>query len=369
MKRKRFAEFFAGAGLVRLGLEGAGWTCLFANDIDPKKAAVYSMNFNGARFMVEDIHHVRPEDVPDVELATASFPCTDLSLAGQRRGLAGKESGSFYGFARLLEKMGRRRPPMVLLENVPGLLTSRGGLDIEQTLATLGAMGYLVDMFTVDARWFTPQSRLRLFILGRKTTVKKRKRRGTGFFDERDERLKPGSLIRAVSSNPGASWGFVEIPSPLPQTALRLEDIVEQDARARWWDEERVRALVAQMSERSRRRLEAAVAAPVKQYAAAFKRVRDGSVRVEPRFDGIAGCLRPPRGGSSRQILMMMGRGRLKARHMTAREYGRLQGAGDGFRVPPRQSDGMFAFGDAVCAPAIRWIAQAIINPLVDDGR
>lgn len=92
----RFAEFFAGIGLVRLGLERSGWTCAFANDIDPKKLEMYRALFPDAdeHFSLGDIRQVEARNLPEVDLATASFPCTDLSLAGGRAGLAGEHSSA-----------------------------------------------------------------------------------------------------------------------------------------------------------------------------------------------------------------------------------------------------------------------------------
>ncbi|MFA5191954.1 MAG: DNA cytosine methyltransferase [Verrucomicrobiia bacterium] len=122
---KNFAEFFAGIGLMRMGLELAGWRIAFANDIDEDKWEMYRQHFgDSGEFVLGDIHKLDAESIPDVALATASFPCNDLSLAGGRKGLAGEQSSAFWGFIEALTKMGRRRPPMVLLENVTGFLTS-----------------------------------------------------------------------------------------------------------------------------------------------------------------------------------------------------------------------------------------------------
>ena len=130
---KSFAEFFAGIGLMRIGLERAGWRIAFANDIDQDKWQMYRDHFGDTgEFVIGDVHHLDVDIVPDVALATASFPCNDLSLAGARQGLAGAQSSAFWGFIDILTKMGRRRPPMVLLENVTGFLTSHDGGDFQR---------------------------------------------------------------------------------------------------------------------------------------------------------------------------------------------------------------------------------------------
>jgi DNA (cytosine-5)-methyltransferase 1 len=113
---KTFAEFFAGIGLMRIGLERAGWQIAFANDIEEDKWQMYRDHFGDTgEFVVDDVHKLDASAVPDVGLATASFPCNDLSLAGARKGLAGAQSSAFWGFIAVLAKMGQGRPPMVLL--------------------------------------------------------------------------------------------------------------------------------------------------------------------------------------------------------------------------------------------------------------
>lgn len=130
LNQRLFAEFFAGIGLMRLGLEKAGWKIAFANDIDPTKERIYQNHFKDSinHFHLGDIHHLKSNQVPNVGLATASFPCTDLSLAGRREGLSGSQSSAFWGFVNVLKEMGERRPPIVLLENVEGFLTSHKGV-------------------------------------------------------------------------------------------------------------------------------------------------------------------------------------------------------------------------------------------------
>jgi len=171
-QEKTIAEFFAGIGLVRIGLENAGWRIAFANDIDHDKWEMYKDNFGDTgEFIVEDIHKLKPSQVPTVALATASFPCNDLSLTGARHGLAGAQSSAFWGFIDILKAMNleRRMPPLVLLENVTGFLSSHDGRDFEDTLIALNDLGHAVDAFIIDAARFVPQSCQLLFVIGIKT--------------------------------------------------------------------------------------------------------------------------------------------------------------------------------------------------------
>src|SRR5262249_39849328 len=162
-------EFFAGIGLMRVALEKQGWTAAYANDIDAKKLEMYRTQFDGG-VGLRDIHSISASEISDVALAPAAFPCDDLSRAGARAGvagepagMAGKQSGAFGGLVRILEGMGSRGPPMALVENVPGFLTSHGGRDFERALEALNELGYDVDAFVLDAVHFVPQSRQRLF--------------------------------------------------------------------------------------------------------------------------------------------------------------------------------------------------------------
>jgi DNA (cytosine-5)-methyltransferase 1 len=80
-----YHEFFAGGGMARAGL-GRGWTCLFANDIDPKKGATYAANWSERNLKVADVGALTTKDLSGTaDLAWASFPCQDLSLAGSGR--------------------------------------------------------------------------------------------------------------------------------------------------------------------------------------------------------------------------------------------------------------------------------------------
>ena len=125
----KFYEFFAGGGMARAGL-GPSWTCLFANDIDAKKASSYARNWGETEFETADVAKLSTVDLPGrADLAWASFPCQDLSLAGMGAGLKGSRSGTFWSFWNLITGLARegRLPDLVVLENVVGTLTSRGG--------------------------------------------------------------------------------------------------------------------------------------------------------------------------------------------------------------------------------------------------
>jgi DNA (cytosine-5)-methyltransferase 1 len=359
--RKTFAEYFAGIGLMRLGLEKEAWTIMLANDIDPQKEQMYRANFPDAdaHFKSGDIDSLLPSEIPEVTLATASFPCNDLSLAGSREGLEGKHSSAFWGFIRALERSKTRLPSLILLENVTGFLTSHGGRDFEDAMFALNDLGYAVDPFILDAAWFVPQSRKRLFVIGVKT-----KESDTDGLHEllQETPIRPNALIQFILTHPDIRWRIRKLPNP-PSSRQKLTSILEKlpDDSDCWWPTDRAEYLLGQMSPRHREMAEKMIAARNYSYGTIFRRVRNGVSMAELRTDGIAGCLRTPRGGSGRQILFKAGHGKYFVRLLTPRECARLMGADD-FIIDVPLNQALFGFGDAVCVPVIRWIAKNYLN-------
>jgi DNA (cytosine-5)-methyltransferase 1 len=357
---KCFAEFFAGIGLMRVGLERAGWQIVFANDIDEDKQRMYRDQFgNSGEFILGDVHKLEPNEIPDIALATASFPCNDLSLAGARKGLAGAQSSAFWGFVEVLSKMSNRRPPMVLLENVTGFLTSDNGNDFRDALLALNRLGYAVDALIIDAGRFVPQSRQRLFVIGTKTSNVSALNDTPKFYQSD---CRPAALADFIMWNADINWRIRQLP-PLPANETRLPDILENLSpnSKMWWSQERADYLLNQMSPKHRAQAEAMIEGNRISYGTVFRRVRNEKSMAELRVDGIAGCLRTPRGGSGRQILFAAGKGRFAVRLLTPRECSRLMGAGD-FVINVPLNQALFGFGDAVCVPVIEWIARNYLN-------
>ena len=355
------AEYFAGIGLMRLGLDQSGWRTVFANDIDEKKHEMYCHHFGSSpEFVVGDIHALDQASIPTTILATASFPCNDLSLAGARKGLAGEHSSAFWGFIRILKDMGARRPPLVLLENVTGFLTSHDGGDFHEALLALNDVGYAVDAFIIDASRFVPHSRQRLFVVGQRDATPRVAETPSLLQSE----VRPAALADFILWHPDVQWNLRSLPS-LPRHETRLADIVEDLSpnSAAWCSRERCDYLLNQMSPKHRAQADAMIRGSRRSYATVFRRVRATGSMAELRTDGIAGCLRTPRGGSGRQILFVAGKGRFAVRLLTARECARLMGADDFLlNVPLNQA--LFGFGDAVCVPVVRWIAANYLTPL-----
>jgi DNA (cytosine-5)-methyltransferase 1 len=358
--RPRAAEFFAGIGLVRAALEKAGFKVAFANDIDTSKRDLYAANFGASEFVLKDVRAVHGDDIPDVELAWASFPCTDLSLAGKRAGLSGNESGMFWEFARVLREMKERRPPVVALENVPSFANSHGGEDLRAAVEELNELGYWCDLFVADARHFVPQSRPRLFIVGSAAPL-----REPG--DWTPSPLRPPWIERFVVRNPQLLMHALDLRLP-PAAVRTLADIVERlpPDHPRWWSEARVKRFIESLSVVQSQRLDEMRNRRSRNWATAYRRTRGGRAVWEIRGDSISGCLRTARGGSSKQALVEAGRGSVRIRWMTPREYARLQGAPN-FKIDAvSENQALFGLGDGVCVPLVTWIAREYLRPLIE---
>lgn len=368
----QFGEFFAGIGLVRKGLEQVGFKCVFANDIDKIKGEIYAKNFGNAHLQIDDIANLHVSNIPDITMVTASFPCQDLSLAGNRQGLTGDRSSTFFKFIRLLNELAieKRLPPAVLIENVTGLLNSGNGKDIREVLLSLNQLGYSCDVLVINAVYFVPQSRPRVFIIGLNTSESRRvtqtlRDNHSVYFQHP---CRPLAVQKLIFANPDLSWNFLEL-SPLPKRKTILADLVETNDHQKWFNDTELIRELSYIRDNSKKRFENAKqlarTSGKTVYLSAYRRMRKGLVCLETRDDGIAGCLRTGSGGSSRQILIVVSPAQIKMRYMTAREYGRLQGVEDSFWIPENQIVGRYAFGDAVAVPVVAWVGHEIKRHLV----
>lgn len=377
---KNYAEFFAGVGLVREGLSISDWSCIWANDISKDKQETYIENFGNKDFWLGDIWEVAKDSnkVPDnTFLYTASFPCTDLSIAGGRAGLAGSESGALNALIEILnnKKDSASLPNVVLLENVKGFLTSHKGKDVEQTVQYLSELGYFVDIIELDAIDFSAQSRPRVFLIAVEESLARKTmeiKNGIQLFDdwwshfERHPYLRSDKIKNIILGNEKLNWGLFNIELPIKSLA-RLPDVIEieiPNESELWWNEERQSHIYEQMSDNHKSALNEMIEQHSYTYGTVYRRTRKGKSMAELRTDGFAGCLRTPRGGSSKQILIRAGKGEWKVRLLTPREYARLQGVRDSFKLPSNTNKGYFAMGDAVCVPVIEFITKNILDHL-----
>ena len=372
MQKPAFYEFFAGGGMARAGL-GNDWACVFANDLDARKAASYAANWGADHLRVGDIHALATSDLPGrADLAWASFPCQDLSLAGNGAGLSGGRSGAFFGFARLVEALGRegRAPKLLALENVTGLLTSHGSADFSALCEVLQKLGYRFGAVTIDSAHFLPQSRPRLFVVAvsRDAVVSP-----ALLADGPTQNWSSPALVRAkyaLSRNVAKSWIWWRMP-PAPVRNVVLADLIESDPDdVEWLGPSQVTKLLSLMTPVHRAKLDKAGADGVRSVGALYRRTRRDAEgaraqRAEVRFDGLAGCLRTPAGGSSRQSILVVEGASIRARLLSGREAARLMGLPEDYRLPARYNETYHLVGDGVAVPVVRFLSEHLLKPLV----
>ena len=367
-----FYEFFCGGGMAREGL-GPQWRCLFANDIDRKKAETYSLNWGPEHLLCADVSDLTTADLPGyADLAWASFPCQDLSLAGSGAGLDGERSGTFWPFWRLMLKLRAesRAPAIIALENVCGTLTSHDGKDFETICRTFVDVGYRFGALVVDAALFVPQSRPRLLAVA----VAEEATLPDAIMNEcAEEVFHTRSLRSAFEKLPSAlkdQWIWWKLPAP-PGRRRGFSDVFEDDpADVAWHARTQTRRLLQMMSSVNRAKVRSAQRSGKRVIGTIYKRTRRDAhgrkaQRAEVRFDNVAGCLRTPAGGSSRQLVLVVEGRRVRSRLMSSRETARLMGLPDDYALPENYNEAYHLTGDGVAVPVVRFLAKHVIEPVL----
>jgi DNA (cytosine-5)-methyltransferase 1 len=370
-----FYEFFAGGGMARLGL-GSGWRCLFANDFSLKKVQAYRANFPPATELVyEDVYNLVAADLPgQADLAWASFPCQDLSLAGKQEGLSGERSGSFWGFWRLMEELqqGGRTVPLIVLENVVGTISVRNGADFGVLLDTLASAGYRVGPMVLNAVHWVPQSRPRLFVVGVHSSIalpqQLRAYIPSTF-------LHPAALQRAFAQAPQQlreAWVWWNLPRPTHRKTVLADVIEEHPTSVRWHTEEETRRLYDLMPAVHRAKVADAQQKGL-SVGTVYRRIRKNDQKekaqvAEVRFDGVSGCLRTGSGGSSKQFIFVVEGDRMRSRLLSTREAARLMGIPEEYQLPENYSDAYHLLGDGLAVPVVAWLERNLLSPLLGES-
>ncbi|MEM8987174.1 MAG: DNA cytosine methyltransferase [Pseudomonadota bacterium] len=367
-----YYEFFAGGGMARAALS-EDWRCLFANDISEKKAKSYVENWGEQDFHIGDIEKLDVSVLPGkADLAWASFPCQDLSLAGAGAGLKGKRSGVFWGFWKLMESLASegRAPSIIVIENVVGILSSHKGQDFQRIAEALFEADYSFGALIIDAVHFVPQSRPRVFIIAVRNDVH-----------------IPSSLVRkspvelwssaaleraysGLNTELHQSWKWWNLPEP-NTVRENFSDIIEVSPNTVAWDAPQVTEdLLAMMSPINRAKVKKSQKAGGVQVGTLYRRTRmhegERIQRAEVRFDEVAGCLRTPAGGSSRQRLLVVNRDKIRSRLISARETARLMGLSDAYVLPENYNEAYHLTGDGVVVPVVGHIKQHLLNPIMN---
>jgi DNA (cytosine-5)-methyltransferase 1 len=367
-----FLEFFAGAGMARAGL-GENWHCMLANDFDGKKGLTYQDNWGtGGELVVGDIRKINAQNLAaTADLAWGSFPCQDLSLAGGGAGLRGERSGTFYPFWDVMYGLiaDGRGPKIIALENVCGTLTSHHGSDFNAICKTFSEAGYRYGALIIDASLFVPQSRPRLFVVGIRRDIEIA---SSLLSPEPILPFHSRSLQRAVeriSTQAKRDWVWWNLPMPALRTSTFADILEDRPTGVDWHSAEQTEKLLAIMSPTNLAKVEAAKRAGRRMVGGVYKRTRAEKssrlVRAEVRFDNIAGCLRTPNGGSSRQTILIVDGNKLSSRLISARETARLMGLNESYRLPKNYNEAYHLTGDGVVVPVVSFLSKYLLEPLL----
>ena len=163
-----FIDLFCGVGGIRLGMEKAGFTCVFSCDINPDCQKTYFENFREQP--AGDIKKVDEKEIPKHQILCAGFPCQPFSISGKKKGFADTRGTMFFEICRIIKQ---KKPEVVLLENVKHLEHHDGGRTLETIIHNLQLLGYAVNTKVLNAADFgVPQNRERILIVGNRNGKK-----------------------------------------------------------------------------------------------------------------------------------------------------------------------------------------------------
>ncbi len=362
--------------MARAGL-GSDWTCLFANDFDGKKGLTYQDNWGaGGELTIDDVRNVTTAQLPgQADLIWGSFPCQDLSLAGDGAGLKGERSGTFYPFWDIVKALiaEGRGPRMVAVENVCGTLTSHNGVDFDAICRTFAAAGYRYGALVINAALFVPQSRPRLFVIGVRADVAIDPALVSSGPIEPFHTPALQRAFERVSRPALKTLVWWNVPTPPRRTECFADLIEETPTSVAWHTEAETQALLAMMSPINLDKVKAAKRAGRRMVGGVYKRTRVNAKgvkvqRAEIRFDDVAGCLRTPAGGSSRQVIVVVDGEKVRSRLISARETASLMGLAKTYKLPKNYNEAYHLTGDGVAVPVVRHLAEHIFEPLLGMG-
>ena len=344
-------DFFAGSGLVSAGLS-SDFRTVWANDISQKKALVFNANNKEGVLQVCPIENISGSALPAVDLSWGSFPCQDLSLAGDIKGLYASRSGLFWQWLRVMDEMADR-PPVVVAENVVGLVSAAEGKYYIAVHDELAKRGYSVGAVMLDAANWLPQSRKRIFVIGVKKGVDIRELSSSSA-----TWCHPEPIVKV--SRKVADWVWWKIPRPVCKKPV-LDEIVDFDSPC-----DSASSQLHKLSLIAKEKIDMLkeLSRGCRRAFTGYRRTRNHKQVLEVRTDGMAGCLRTPCGGSSRQILIIADDGKLRTRLLTVRETARLMGVPDSYMIPGSYNDGYMAMGDAVAVPVVEYLSSQLLAPL-----
>jgi DNA (cytosine-5)-methyltransferase 1 len=180
-------SMFTGIGGFDLALRRLGHDIVGACEIDPHARSVFKKQFPGVQ-VHNDATNLHPQSLPHIDVLSAGFPCQAFSIAGRRRGFDDTRGSLFFEIARIAKE---KRPSYLLLENVKGLLSHDKGETFRTIISTLDEVGYDAEWQLLNSKYFLPQNRERIFIIGHLRGQRARQIFPLGDFNSESDKPKP----------------------------------------------------------------------------------------------------------------------------------------------------------------------------------
>ncbi len=336
-------SLFAGVGGFDLALERNGVEVVAAVEIDKKAREVLGKHFPKTK-LFSDVKEVTGEQlraagfIPERGIITGGFPCQDLSIAGLRKGLAGERSGLFHEIIRLTDEL---RPQILILENVPGLLSSQQGKDMGIVITALVERGYGLCWRVFDSQNFgVPQRRKRVFIIA---SLGEHRRPVEVLFESESCARNTQEIRETRKETTGGTEDGVRIFIK----SRRAQNIEDDET---WVEKETVPTLNA--FDVGDTRTTTAIVQPV---------LFTGNRVGDPRFydDGIAPTVMSRWGTNGNNVPLTLEK---TVRRLTPKECERLQGFPDDWTAGQADSNRYKQMGNAVTVPVVEWIVKRLLK-------
>lgn len=304
------AGLFAGVGGIELGFENNGFDIVWANEIDKNASLTYKLNHNN-RLVTDDIYNINSEEIPDIDVLVAGFPCQAFSIAGYQKGFEDERGNVFFQLAKIIRD---KMPSVIFLENVKNLVGHDSGNTFRVILETLNQYGYSVKHKVMNATEYgnIPQNRERIYIVG----------------------FKNKDIFR-----------YFEFPDPIPLTN-KLNDIIDFDAKVDdiyYYTKEKYKFFDE---------LEKSMVNNDTLYQWRRVYVRENKSKLCPTLTANMGT-----GGHNVPLLLS----KYGIRKLTPKECFNLQGFPSDFKLPDLAQSHLYKqAGNSVVVPVIQRIAQKI---------
>lgn len=321
------ASFFAGVGGIDLGFEQTKhFKTIFANEFDPYPSDTFALNFPHANLVVEDIHNVKVEDIPDVDVVVGGFPCQAFSIAGYRQGFD-DEKGRGELFFELVRVLENKRPRVALFENVKNLVGHDNGNTFRVICEQLDLLGYHYTYQVLNAMSFgnVPQNRERIYIVA----------------------------FRDVEDYNRFSW---PLPIPLTHSVKDVIDFENKVDEKYYYTKGKYKGDIVEQ-------LELAMKNDEEKYPAIYQWRRK---YVRQNKSGVVPTLTANQGEGGHNVCLI--KTKYGIRKMTPRECFNTQGFPKNFKLP-NQSDARLykQAGNSVVVPVINRIAEQIYEAIKED--